>query len=200
MYSGRFTAILDANVLYPSFLRDLLLSLAEVYLYRPKWSEEIEDEWLRNLHKNRADIPSSNLERTAILMNRAFPDAKVEGYNALIQSLTLPDPDDRHVLAAAILGKADVIVTSNLSDFPNEELIKFNIQAISPDEFVLNLIDLDGGKAKNALENMQARRKNPPVTIEELINMMENRELINSAAEFEKILGTDGGDISITFE
>lgn len=200
MYSGRFTAILDANVLYPSFLRDLLLSLAEVYLYRPKWSEEIEDEWLRNLHKNRADIPSSNLERTAILMNRAFPDAKVEGYNALIQSLTLPDPDDRHVLAAAILGKADVIVTSNLSDFPNEELIKFNVQAISPDEFVLNLIDLDGGKAKNALENMQARRKNPPVTIEELINMMENRELINSAAEFEKILGTDGGDISITFE
>lgn len=200
MYSGRFTAILDANVLYPSFLRDLLLSLAEVCLYRPKWSEEIEDEWLRNLHKNRADIPSSNLERTAILMNRAFPDAKVEGYNALIQSLTLPDPDDRHVLAAAILGKADVIVTSNLSDFPNEELIKFNVQAISPDEFVLNLIDLDGGKAKNALENMQARRKNPPVTIEELINMMENRELINSAAEFEKILGTDGGDISITFE
>lgn len=198
MYSGRFTAILDANVLYPSFLRDLLLSLAEVYLYRPKWSEEIEDEWLKNLNKNRADIPASNLERTAILMNRAFPDAKVEGYITLIQSLTLPDPDDRHVLAAAIVGKADVIVTSNLSDFPNEELIKFNIQAISPDEFVLNLIDLDGGKAKNALENMQARRKNPPVTIEELINIMENRELKNSAAKLEKILETDGSDISIT--
>lgn len=124
IYSSNFTVVLDACVLYPAPLRDLLLSLAHHEVYKPKWSKEIQEEWSRNLLMNRPDLKKEQLQTTIEAMNIAFPDAEVTKYSSLISVVTLPDPNDRHVLAAAIRSKADVIVTYNLKHFPkaiNEE-------------------------------------------------------------------------------
>jgi PIN domain len=111
-------AVYDACALYPAPLRDLLLHLACVGLVRPRWTDAIHDEWIRNLLANRPDLARSQLDRTRALMERAVPDALVRGYEPRIPSLTLPDADDRHVLVAAIEAGAGVIVTFNLADFP----------------------------------------------------------------------------------
>ncbi len=117
IHSPKFAAVLDACVLYPAPIRDLLLNLAELDLFKPKWTSFIQDEWLRNLLSNRKDLTREQLNKTIAAMNRAFPDSLVEHFEPLIDSLELPDPKDRHVVAAAIRVNADVIVTANLKDF-----------------------------------------------------------------------------------
>lgn len=185
MHSGKFTALLDANVLYPFLLRDLLLSLAQAYLYRPKWSRDIEDEWISHLSNDRPDVDTDTIKQA---MHKAFRDAMVDNYQGLIEGLTLPDQDDRHVLAAAIVSRADVIVTYNLRDFDEKELRKFDIEAVHPDEFIVNLIDLDEGKAKLAFTKLVDRRKNPPVDALELIKRMRKADLTKAARRFREIL------------
>jgi len=96
IYSSSFAALLDANVLYPAPLRDFLLRLAGADFYQPKWTDQMQEEWIRNLLINRTDLTRENLERTKAAMNAAFPDANVTGYEAIIDSLVLPDSDDRH--------------------------------------------------------------------------------------------------------
>jgi predicted nucleic acid-binding protein len=115
-----FTAFYDANVLYPAELRNLLMHLALTGLFRAKWSADVHEEWITSLLKNRPDLDRAKLERTQARMDRHAEDALVTGYQDLIPGLHLPDPDDRHILAAAIRGRADVIVTMNLRDFPQE--------------------------------------------------------------------------------
>jgi PIN domain len=109
-----FTAFLDAYVLYPASLRGLLLELAVADLYRPKWSDVVHEEWIRSVLRDRPDLTRAQLERTRDLMNLHARDALVSDFEDLIDVLKLPDPDDRHVPAAAIKGRADVIVTANL--------------------------------------------------------------------------------------
>lgn len=185
MHSGKFTALLDANVLYPFLLRDLLLSLAQAYLYRPKWSKDIEDEWIKHLSTDRPDVDVDSIREN---MKKAFEDAMVDGYQDLIDGLTLTDKDDRHVLAATIVSRSDVIVTYNLADFDEQELLKYNIEAVHPDDFIVNLIDLDEGKAKTAFEKMVGRRKNPPVDASELLKRMKKADLPKAADRFQAIL------------
>src|SRR5437016_6183223 len=96
------TAIYDANILYPAPLRDLFIRLAQAGLVQAKWTEQIHDEWFRNVVADNPRVSPERLERTRRLMNEAIRDCLVEGYEALIPGLTLPDPDDRHVLAAAL--------------------------------------------------------------------------------------------------
>ena len=115
-------ALIDANVLYPATLRDLFLWLAAGGVYRPRWSEEIHDEWMRNVLTNRPDLSRAQLERTRRLMDQVDPNSLVTGYAVRIPGLTLPDADDRHVLAAAIQANVTTIVTFNLSDFPARTL------------------------------------------------------------------------------
>lgn len=119
---GNFTAFLDASVLYPAPLRDLLPELAVSDLHRAKWSNAVHDEWINALLRTRPDLTRERLERTRDLMNAHTRDALVAGYEDMIEVLALPDPDDRHVLAAAIKGRADLIVTANLKDFPADAL------------------------------------------------------------------------------
>lgn len=102
MRQSSFTAVYDACVLYPAPLRDFLMWLALSGHFRAKWSLEIHNEWKRNLLKNRPDLTAEQLDRTSELMDQALPDARLSGYEELIQGLTLPDVDDRDVLAAAI--------------------------------------------------------------------------------------------------
>lgn len=176
-----YTAIYDACVLYPAPLRDLLMRLALTDLYRAKWSADIHDEWMRNLLANRPDL-QGRLERTRDLMNVALPDALVVGYQGLIPSLQLPDPDDRHVLAAAICGRADVIVTFNLNDFPAANLAPHGIEAQHPDEFIGHLIDLAPGDVAAAVREHRQSLKNPPKTVEEYLATLERQQLPESVA------------------
>jgi hypothetical protein len=115
-------------------------------------------------------------------MNLHIRDSLVEGYQSLIPSLALPDQDDRHVLAAAICARADVIVTFNLSDFPKEFLEVYGIEAQHPDEFISHLMDLSPPLVYQAIQEIQTRLKNPPRTFEELLTTYENLGLIKSVA------------------
>lgn len=132
MSVSQFTAILDACVLHPAPLRDLLMHLALTDLFRAKWTDAIHEEWIRSVLENRLDLTREQLERTRQLMNAHVRDCLVTNYEDLIPVLTLPDPDDRHVLAAAIRSSADVIVTFNLGDFPPETLKKWGIEGATP--------------------------------------------------------------------
>lgn len=127
-----FVVIYDANVLYPSVLRDVLIRLAQSGLVRARWTDRILDEVFRNLLANRPDLDPGKLARTRELMNASVRDVLVEGYEALMNALTLPDPDDVHVLAAAIRSHAQVIVTTNVRDFPEFELGRWDIKGETP--------------------------------------------------------------------
>lgn len=188
IYSPRFIAVLDACVLYPVPIRDLLLSLASAGLYKPKWSALIQDEWSRNLLANRPDLKAPQLQRTAAMMNLAFPDANVEGYEVFIPTLRLPDPDDRHVLAAVLRSQADVVVTTNLKDFPVPYLRTFDIEVQHPDEFIGNLIDLNPAKALEAFRQQVARLKNPPITAKQVLGNLRKSSLPATAARLEALL------------
>lgn len=186
-HSGNFNALLDACVLYPASVRDLLLSLAEKELYRPKWTDRIQEEWRTNLEVNRPDIPSQALNRTIEVMNTAFPDAVIENYETLIPGIILPDENDRHVLAAAIKGKADVIVTSNIRDFLPEIVSSFDIEVTTPDDFILHIIDLDPELAIEAVNAQMARLKNPPQSFQDLMQTFEKNGLHNSVRRLREL-------------
>lgn len=177
IYSSNFIAVLDACVLYPAPVRDLLLSLADNGLYKPKWSAEIQDEWSRNLLLNRPDLKKDQLELTIEAMNQAFPDSNVDKYNSLISGIQLPDPNDRHVVAVAIRSKADVIVTYNSKDFPNSIEDEYDIEVQHPDIFLTNVYDLNPEKAKEAFRKMTKRLKNPPKSYSEVLDTLSKSDL-----------------------
>ncbi|MGD9616644.1 MAG: PIN domain-containing protein [Alphaproteobacteria bacterium] len=167
-----YTVILDACTLYPAPLRDLLLQLAAGRLFRAKWTDRIQDEWIRSLQQNRPDISFEQLNRTKILMERAVPDAVVAGYDYLIATIVLPDENDRHVLASAIHARADAIVTFNLKDFPEDILSLLNIEAIHPDDLIEYQHDLDEAAVILAAQTCRRRLKNPPLCVEEYLGTL----------------------------
>lgn len=167
-----FTALYDSCVLYPAPLRDLLMWLALSDLFRARWSNDIHEEWIRNLLEDRPDLTRERLERTRDKMNSNIRDCLVTGYEPLIDGLTLPDPNDRHVLAAAIRASADVIVTFNLKDFPPESVAQFGVEAQHPDTFIVHLIDLNAGVVLNVVTRCWRNLKNPPKTAEEYLDTL----------------------------
>lgn len=183
IHSSGFTAILDANVLYPAPLRDYLLHLANLEMYKPKWTKVIQEEWIMNLLLNRPDLKRESLEKTRDAMNAAFPDSNITNFEEIINSLSLPDINDRHILAAAIRINADVIVTFNLKDFPVDYLKSYDIEVQHPDEFIINLIHLDKSKSLQALTNQVKSLKNPPKSIGEVLQTLEKCGLKNSVSK-----------------
>jgi hypothetical protein len=127
-----FTVVYDACVLYAAPLRDLLLRVAMTGVVRARWSEPILDECFRNILKQRPDLSETALARTRELMTSAIPDCMIDGFDELVDGLSLPDPDDRHVLAAAIRAGAQAIVTFNLKDFPAAAVTKYGVEALHP--------------------------------------------------------------------
>ena len=173
----RPVAMYDANVLYPAQLRDLLMRLAVSGLVRAHWSNDIHDEWMRNVHANYEDVTWDALQRTKHLMDTALPGASVEGYETHIETLSLPDSDDRHVLAAAIHIGADYIVTFNLNDFPASQLDPYGVEAIAPDDFISLLMDRDmKGVIDTAAQHRQSLRK-PPMDISAYLECLRNAGL-----------------------
>jgi len=189
-HASSFTALFDANVLYSAPLRDLLMRLAVTGLFRAKWTHEINEEWAHNLLANRPDITRDQVERIKLLMNNNARDALVDGYQHLVPALEgLPDPGDRHVLAAAIVGRAYVIVTYNLRDFPPEALARYGIEAQHPDEFIRHLIDLNENTVCGAVRQLRASLRNPPKSVEELLDTLSNQELPLTVAALRELSG-----------
>lgn len=161
-----FSALYDANVLYPFEVRDVLMVAARTRVFRVLWSDDILDECVRNLIKD-GRATQENMDRMLTTMKRIHPDATVIGYHHLIASMTCDDKD-KHVLAAAVVGKADVIVTYNRGDFPQASVEPHGIEIQDPDEFVRHVLDLAPGTFVDFFRDNSNRRHKPPVTAEEV--------------------------------
>ena len=150
--------------------------LATAHAYQPRWSEKIHMEWMRSVLANRSDVTREGLERTRLLMDRVDPECLVTGYETLIPLLSLPDADDRHVLAAAIRAQSPVIVTFNLSDFPATVLSPYGIVALHPDIFLCQLMDEEEEQFLVGVRRHRASLHRPPQTeIEYLEALKRNR-------------------------
>lgn len=182
-----FIVVYDACVLYPAPLRDLLIRLARTGVFRARWTEQILDEVFRNLCKNRPDLDEEKLARTRAFMIEAIPDGVVRGYEDLITGLRLPDPDDRHVLAAAITTGAQAIITSNAKDFPAAALGKYNIERMSPDQLVLDLIDLAPAAVLQTVQEQAQALKNPPQVLAMLLETLHRNGLVRSVAKLREL-------------
>jgi hypothetical protein len=184
-----FIVLYDACVLYPAPLRDLLVRLANTGLVRARWSETILDECFRSILEHRPDLKPEALKRTRNLMEQAVPDCIVTGFESLIGGLSLPDPDDRHVVAAAIRIGAQAIVTFNLRDFPEAQLAQYNMEAQHPDDFVLHAIDLAPGLITKVVSEQASALKNPDRTVEELLETLREQGLVRSVAKLRDLFG-----------
>jgi predicted nucleic acid-binding protein len=178
---GRPRAFLDASALYPSLLRNILMRLALHDLFRAYWSERVQNEWTRAVLRDRPHLSSSSIARTRRLMEENIEGANVEGYEPLIERVTLPDADDRHVLAAAIHGGANIIVTSNLRDFPGHALAAHGIAAQPPDTFILDLFAASPREVVSALRELRGDLVKPPMSPNEILAAMTRQALPGSA-------------------
>ncbi len=177
-----FVAVYDASVLYPSTTRDLLIRIAQAGLVQAKWTTTILDEVFDSLTRNRPDLDPAKLARTRELMSAAIRDVLVVGHEPLIDVLDLPDPADRHVLAAAINARAQVIVTHNLRDFRADTLRQWDVEAVSPDAFTRAQIDLDRDLMVAAVTRIADSWRNPPGTVEDVLSRLERDGLVETAA------------------
>jgi predicted nucleic acid-binding protein len=185
--SGRYTAVLDACVLFSRLQRDVLLSLAHADLYTARWTQEIEHEWASSLVEKYPDA-ADKIPRLVEHMREAIPDCLIVDYAPLIASIQLPDESDRHVLAAAIRGNADAIVSLNTKDFPASVLATFDIEIQTPDQFVLNQIMLNPPKALMAIKKMRERWERPSMLAADMVDLFEKRQLPQTAAHLRDVL------------
>lgn len=186
MFANRFTALVDACTLVSPLKRNLLLSLAEAGFFRLRWSGRILDETEAAVEKilsgRGVTDAAAQAERARNNMEAAFEDAMVTDFDHLLPVATgLPDPDDAHVVAAAVKTQAAMIVTENLKDFPPPILDPLNLDAKSADEFIADTIALDEGRAVAAIRNMRERFKKPAMTTDALLLKMEAEGLLETA-------------------
>lgn len=178
--------VFDANVLYSASLRDLLMNLALAKIVHAHWTDRIHDEWMRSLLRDRPDLKRESLERTREAMNGSVRDCLVHGYEDLIETLHLPDPDDRHVLAAAIRSKSSFIVTLNLKDFPADALAPYKIKAVSADDFVVGLLVGNPGKVLPVFKSHREKLKKPPKTVDQFLETFRRQGLTKTVAFLEE--------------
>jgi hypothetical protein len=165
----RYTAVLDACVLVTIALADTLLRVAEKSLYRPLWSGRI----LAEAQAATEEIhPGIDTAKRFAQMREAFDDALVSGWEELEGGLSLPDQDDRHVLAAAIRGGAQAIITANVKDFPAAALAPLGLEAVHPDDFLLDQLDLSPPTILQLIREQAARTRRPPLTPRDLATLL----------------------------
>ena len=183
----RFTVVLDACTIFPMLPRDVLLTLATHGFFSPKWSPAIRAEWTRNLvarlRQRSTDADAQKrVDRTAAAMNAAFPDAEVVSELAEPAILEPVDPKDRHVVVTAIATQADAIVTFNITDFAAAHLKEhLRIEVIHPDDFIMDLVDLNEKRAVAAFRELRARKKNPPWETGELVRRLRDAALVQTS-------------------
>jgi hypothetical protein len=173
-------AVCDACVIYSITMADLLTSLGVAGVFYPRWTHAIHDEWMRNLLANRtadSTLTPEKLTARRDAMIGAIEDSLVEGFEELIPALSLPDADDRHVLAAAIKAEAPFIITFNLSNFPAAALAPYRMQAIHPDDFLTALLQEAEAEVIGVLQEMRARRRRPPISESDFLSLLERQGL-----------------------
>lgn len=183
--------VYDACVLFPAPLRDLLVRMAVKRVVRVRWSDEILDECFHAILSRRPDLDMSALARTRELMTEVLPQSLVTDYEKHIAALNLPDPNDRHVLAAAIAGNATAIVTLNIRDFPAEQLSRHAIKAIHPDDFVSGFIESHPDTMISIVREQAGALRNPPHTIIELIDKLKACSLTKSGSQLLRLINTN---------
>lgn len=186
------TVVYDACVLYPAPLRDLLMRVAHAGLVRARWTETILDECFHSILGARPDLDPTLLARTRRLMNAAVADCLIEGHESLIDDLDLPDPEDRHVLAAAIHASAQVIVTTNLRDFPPERLAPLGVEAQHPDDFVFGLVTGAPHAVARVVIEQAAALRAPPRSAMELLDTLYEQGLTRSVQRLRELLDPVG--------
>jgi len=182
-------AILDACVLHPAPVRDLLIRLSLAGMVRIRWTERIMEECFASILLRRPDLGPAALDRTRALMREAVPDWEVSGFEDLIEDLDLPDPKDCHVLAAAIRAGAQLIVTANLKDFPTAALAPYGVEAQHPDDFVLERLEEAPLLVAQVLLEQAASLRSPPRTLEDVLVALQEAGLVRSAARVRELRG-----------
>jgi PIN domain-containing protein len=161
----RYAAVLDACVLVPVALADTLLRIAEKGLYRPLWSDRILTEAQDAIEKVH---PGTDVTRRFADMREAFDDALVTGWEGLEATISLPDEDDRRIVAAEIRGGAQAVVTANLTDFPASALSPLGLEAIHPDAFLLDQLDLSPATVVQVIREQAAHTRKPALAAQDL--------------------------------
>lgn len=178
-----FIVVYDTDALYPNTQRDLLLriALAKVFV-QAKWTDKIIEELAQALTRRFANLTAEKTARLCNLINDSVPDCLVTGYEPLIDGLKLPDPDDRHVLAAAIKAGAQAIGTANVRDYPPEYLQQWDIEAKTPDAFVLDQIHINDKVVFACVQQIADSRRKNPVTVQDVLTQLERSGLVQSVA------------------
>ncbi|HET9061578.1 MAG TPA: PIN domain-containing protein [Acidimicrobiales bacterium] len=166
---ARFSVVFDACVLVPIALTDTLLRIGERGLYRPLWSARIVTEAIDAIAEIHPGLDVGLVRRRFAIMDEVFEDARVDGWEALEATVALPDPDDRHVLAVALRGRADAIITANTRDFPPEVVGPLNIEIIDPDSFLLDQLDLAPRIVLEVLREQSAHTRRPALSPVDLL-------------------------------
>lgn len=182
-------AIYDANVLYNASVRDLCIWLAVEGAVEARWTNEIHDEWTHHLLVNRPDLDPERIQRLRSTINKAIPDCLVTDYGHLIEQLELPDPKDRHVLAAAVTCCANTIVTFNVSDFPATALDRHRIETLSPDIFINRLMTLVPKTVCRAARRHHNNLRRPSMTTGIYLETLRSRGLPITASRLPEICG-----------
>lgn len=185
--SAQYTAFLDANVLYPAPLRDILLELAVSDLFQARWSLFVLDEMKRNILKNRPDLSKDRLDKTIELMNAHCRDCITDIPESLVESIYgLPDHNDRHVVAGALISRSHAIVTWNLKDFPKANLDEYRLEPIDPDTFLEAQFDLDNGRFLECISRVRKRLKFPEKTVDEYLSTLIQQRLVKTATKLKQ--------------
>ncbi|TAE17818.1 MAG: PIN domain-containing protein [Bacteroidetes bacterium] len=179
-------AVLDTNVIFPIVIRDILFWFAHFDIYKPKWTADIFNEWKRVMLQKGVDIKAA--EKRMKMAETAFPFARVDNYSKIISQLTLPDANDRHILAAAIKAKASIIVTNNNKDFPKKYLARFGINVQTPDMFLNGLMVENPLLCVQAFKEMVLNKRQPVRTEREMLQILHHAGIVNTAKSIEKLL------------
>lgn len=186
IHSVQFTVVLDTNVIYPVIIRDLLFWFAHHDLYTPKWSKHIFDEWYGVMI--RKGVAEDEAIKRVNRANQAFPDALVNNYESLIDTLALPDEKDRHVLAAAIKTDAHLIVTNNIKHFPDKILCNYGLKAKTADDFLTDIIDLNHDTAIEAFKEMVIHKRKPDLDEYQVLDSLRRNNLKDTANYLHSLL------------
>lgn len=178
-------AVCDACILYPFHLRNVIVQVSVDRLFDARWTDAIHDEWMRNLVANAPGLSIDRLETTKKLMDLALPKAMIAGYEKHIPAVHLPDPDDRHVVAAAIEAGASTIITWNVRDFPIPEMKKHNLVLQTPDAFLATLHEQVPERLTSSLANARRNLSRSRVSTSDFIGILRDNRLIRLAAQIE---------------
>lgn len=181
--------VLDACVLYPAALRDFLLQLVDAEVFQGHMTATILDECFRSIQRKRPELRPDKLRNTRDAIENAFGDLLIDGYEGLVGGLTLPDPDDRHVLAAAIQGSIPIILTFNLRDFPAGVLAAHGVVAMHPDTFLATCVAESPDSVVTVVQKQAAGLRNPPTTLGQMLDRLADQGLTNTVAAIRRHLG-----------